>query len=229
MILLNQYLAVLKNCTLFREVNPSELKEILNRMKSKIVSYPTEAIIAGEGENCDHIGIILAGEIEIQKIYSSGKTVTMARFQAGNIFGEAIIFSKQHFYPGTVVSRSATKILFLHKTAVIALCRNYPPVLESFMKLLSERILMLNKKITELSLGTIRQKICFFLLEEYKKQKSPLIKLTMSKETLAEHMGIQRPSLSRELIKMREEGLIDFKKKYITIKNLKQLEESLLE
>ncbi len=64
------------------------------------------------------------------------------------------------------------------------------------MELLSERILMLNKKIKELSLGTIRQKICHFLLEQYKGKKTFSIKLNLSKQALAEHMGIQRPSLS---------------------------------
>ncbi|MGI6684175.1 MAG: Crp/Fnr family transcriptional regulator [Bacillota bacterium] len=226
---MDKYLTILQNSLFFQDVNLTEMKKILNNTSHKIITYPSEAIIAGEGENCDHLGIILMGRIEIQKIYSSGKTVTIAQFREGNFFGEAIIFSNQHFYPGTVVSRGETKILFLHKTAVITLCRDYPSILESFMRLLSERILMLNKKITELSLGTIRQKICFFLLEEYQKQKSLLIKLTMSKETLAEHMGIQRPSLSRELIKMREEGLIDLGKKYITIKDITQLEEALQE
>lgn len=224
---MDEFLPVLQKSLLFQQLTPEEIKEILKKVKNRMVAYPPDAIIAGEGENCDSLGILLSGKIDIQKIYSSGKTVTIAQFREGNIFGEAIIFSAQHLYPGTVVSRSAAKILFIHRTAVISLCREYPSILESFMKLLSERILLLNKKIKELSLGTIREKICHFLLEEYKKQKSPAIKLSLSKEALAEHMGIQRPSLSRELIKMKEEGFIDVHRSHITIKNLKQLEEVL--
>lgn len=226
---MDEFLDILQKSLLFQQVTPHEIKEILKEASANLVAYPPDAIIAGEGENCASLGIVLAGKIEIQKIYSSGKTVTMAQFREGNIFGEAIIFSQQHLYPGTVVSRSTVKILFLHKTTVISLCGKYPLILESFMMLLSERILMLNKKIKELSLGTIRQKICHFLLEEHKKQNSLMIKLPFSKEALAEHMGIQRPSLSRELIKMREEGLIDFQKKYISIKRIKHLEDCLQE
>ena len=36
-------------------------------------------------------------------------------------------------------------------------------------------------------------------------------------------MGIQRPSLSRELSKMREEGIIEFDKEYIVVKDLATL------
>lgn len=226
---MEEFLPILQKSLLFQLLTPLEIKEIINEVRTKVVSYQTDAVIAGEGENCDSLGILLKGKIEIQKIYSSGKTVTIAQFHEGNIFGEAIIFSKHHFYPGTIISRTPAKILFLHKATVISLCQKYPLILESFMQLLSERILMLNHKIKELSLGTIRQKISHFLLEEYKKQNKQTIKLPFSKEILAEHMGIQRPSLSRELINMREEGLIDFQKNYITINNLKKLEESLQE
>jgi len=40
---------------------------------------------------------------------------------------------------------------------------------------------------------------------------------------MAEHMGIQRPSLSRELSRMREEGIIEFDKEFIVIKDLDDL------
>jgi len=40
---------------------------------------------------------------------------------------------------------------------------------------------------------------------------------------MAEHMGIQRPSLSRELSRMREEGIIEFDKKTIIIKDMEAL------
>ena len=36
-------------------------------------------------------------------------------------------------------------------------------------------------------------------------------------------MGIQRPSLSRELSRMREEGIIEFGKEFIMVKNFNAL------
>ncbi|ATW27278.1 Crp/Fnr family transcriptional regulator [Candidatus Formimonas warabiya] len=224
---MEQYLSVLQNCLLFRNMGIGEIEEMMKSPRNRIVDYPADAVIAVEGDNCSALGILLAGKIEIQKIYSSGKTVTVAQFRQGNIFGEAIIFSQHHQYPGTVISRTPARILFVQRETIVALCSQYPRALENFMELLSERILLLNQKIKQLSLGTIRQKICHFLLEEHKKQKSLVIQLDLSKEALAEHMGIQRPSLSREFMKMRDEGLIRFKKNRIEIPNPKQLEEFL--
>ena len=54
-----------------------------------------------------------------------------------------------------------------------------------------------------------------FLDVEAKRQKSNRIRLTMSKKALADKMGVQRTSLSRELSRMRRDGLILFDAHYI--------------
>jgi len=51
----------------------------------------------------------------------------------------------------------------------------------------------------------------------------------MSKKDLAEKLGVQRSSLSRELNKMRRDGLIDFNANYIIINNLNLLKKSQLD
>ncbi|MEA4939555.1 MAG: helix-turn-helix domain-containing protein, partial [Christensenella sp.] len=43
------------------------------------------------------------------------------------------------------------------------------------------------------------------------------IKLEITKKALAERIGVQRTSLSRELTKMRDEGLIDFDSESIKV------------
>ncbi len=45
---------------------------------------------------------------------------------------------------------------------------------------------------------------------------------------MAEHMGIQRPSLSRELIKMKEDGLIEYDKKIIEILDIVGIEDEII-
>jgi CRP/FNR family transcriptional regulator, dissimilatory nitrate respiration regulator len=58
-----------------------------------------------------------------------------------------------------------------------------------------------------------------FLSCEYYTQKSMIIKLGISKKELAERLGIQRTSLSRELNKMKREGMISYDSRTITIED----------
>jgi len=50
----------------------------------------------------------------------------------------------------------------------------------------------------------------------------------MSRKNLADHLGVQRPSLSRELVNMKNDGLINFNKSLVQIKNLKDIKDVLI-
>jgi CRP-like cAMP-binding protein len=219
---------VLKKNILFKNSSPDEIENIVETSKCNIIQYSKDSIIALEDYECSSIGIVLVGTIEIQKIYASGKIVTLTQLNQGHTFGEAIMFSMQNTYPATIVAVTNSEVLYIPKSDVIDICARYPSIMENFMELLSNKILILNKKVKELSFETIRAKICSYILELYKKQKNLNIKVPFSRKTMAEHMGIQRPSLSRELIKMRDEGIIDFDKDTIHINDLKAIEDSLV-
>jgi len=216
---------VVKNTALFYRVADSDLARILTTTIYAICEYPKGGLIASEGEYCQSLGIVLEGAIELQRIFTSGKTLSMARLSPGNVFGEATVFSSTHTYPATVAALENTKIMYIQRREIISLCSRYPEVLQAFLELLSNRILLLNKKIRALSLGTIRQKIASFLLDEYKRQHSTTLLLPVSRQSLAGHMGIQRPSLSRELIKMQDKGLIRFSGNTVVILDLPAIEE----
>ena len=64
---------------------------------------------------------------------------------------------------------------------------------------------------------TIRESVISYLNYERKKQNSNIIKLNITKKALSERIGVQRTSLSRELAKMREDGLIEFNPVSITL------------
>lgn len=219
------FLATIKKCRLFTEMEIKDLERILADMNYTIQEYPKEEVIALEGENCSALGIVLEGRIQVQKAYSSGKVLTLTRLQAGEMFGEAIVFSRAHQYPATIVAEEKAKIMFIRGPEVIWLCRHYPLILKSFMELLSNRILLLNKKIKELSYETLRQKIASFLFEEHIKQNTLNLKLDLSKKDWADHLGVQRPSLSRELGNMQADGLISCSRHQIKILDLDTLEE----
>lgn len=220
-----KFISIISSSSLFKTLKQDRIIEIFNNFRYTLVEYLKSAIIASEEDECNSLGILLQGRIEIQKIYPSGRMATLATFSPGDTFGEALVFSKSMLYPSTITTIEPVKVLFINRTCILHICSRYPEVLSGFMELLSNRILMLSKKLTELSYDTIRQKICIFLLEENKKQKSKRIKPFISRKRMAEHMGIQRPSLSRELAKMRNEGLISFDREHITIIDINRLED----
>ncbi|NLN06965.1 MAG: winged helix-turn-helix domain-containing protein [Firmicutes bacterium] len=64
---------------------------------------------------------------------------------------------------------------------------------------------------------TIREKVLSYLEYESRRQHSRQIILPCTKKELAEKFGVRRTSLSRELARMRTDGLIDYNARSITL------------
>ncbi len=221
------YIESLLKCVLFKDMNGTEIENVLKNTIVQLKDYSAGDIIAIEGNSCDSVGVILEGNIEIHKSFSSGKLVTINHFEIGNIFGEALVFSGSHTYPATIISSDSSKIMFIGRNDIIQLMTLDTRVLNNFVGVLSNRILMLNQRITNLSLDTLRKKITNMLLVEFKKQNSNYLTIPYSRKKMAEMLNIPRPSLSRELVKMKDDGLIDFYKNDIKILDLEALIEVL--
>jgi len=217
----------LSTCILFKDFSDKDITNMLANTDYRTTSFSKDQIIAVEGENISSIGIILEGIIEVQKNYPSGRNVVINKMKQGNVFGEVIIFSQMNQYPSTIFSTSPSKVMFISKPDIIKLCSTNEKFLKNFMGLLSDKILFLNQKVRNLSYQTIREKIANYLTQEYTKQKSLIIKVPFSRKEMAEQFGTTRPSLSRELINMKNEYLIEFNKRTITIKDLDALEDAL--
>lgn len=213
--------ALLKNISLFNQVPEAELQKLLEQ-GSQIEAYDKEEIIYLQNEVCDNLDVILRGAVTIQKIDYDGKVMTLSQFRTGEILGENLVFSKQNNFPMTISAKEDTELLHIKKQAILELCQINRDFLLNLLESLSGKTLILSERLKS-SAKSIRQILTEFLLIEHYSQGSQKIQLGMSKKELAEKIGIQRSSLSRELNKMRQDGLIEFDAKCITLKDIAKL------
>lgn len=211
---------------MFKGKNKNEILEFFKDANYTIRNFSKGDIIAMEGASCNTIGLVLAGNIDIKRLLTN-KVIHVSSFTSGNLFGEVIAFSDTNVYPATVISSTNSEIMFIKKEDFIKFCTSHDDFLGMFLKELTNKIFILNRSITGLSFSTIRQKLSNFILEEYKLYGSKFIRLNSTKEKLAESLGIPRPSLSRELINMKDLGIIDYSRDFIKILDLDELEKIL--
>ena len=224
---MEEIIKIIKKNQLFIGLNDESIKNVLKEIKYYIKNYSKGEIIAHEDDECSSLSLILDGTIEIQRLYSNGKYIVLSRLVQGDVFGEALVFSKAKTYPATVIALSECKVLFINKNDVLKICSYEEKILENFISLLSDKVFILNSKIKSISFKSIRQKIINYILNEVKEQKSNSIVLRNTKEEIAAILGIPRPSLSRELIKLRDMNYIEFDRKEISVLDIESLEEEL--
>ncbi len=217
---MRKYISLLQSTDLFYGFSSAELDDLLSDPLCKFNEYPKGTMIYSQNEKCKSLDIVLIGVLSVQKIDSNGNILTISDFIAGDIVGGNLLFSPKNFYPMTVIAKSDLAILHIDKECILALCQGSQTFLVRFLQSISDKTLFLTDRIKSLTMKTIRQYIIEFLLGEYYLQNSATIKMPMSKKELAERFGIQRPSLSRELNKMRRDGLIIFDAHSITIRDV---------
>lgn len=209
---------------LFRGFAEKELELFLTTANANRERFPKGAVVANEEMPCTHIGIIISGMVDAQKTYPSGKYITIKHLGEGEMFGEVVVFSDRQTYPATLIAQMETEIFFLQKEEIMRLQPEFPLLMLNFVQILSQKILTLNHRVKSLSYHTLRQRIVDFLLEVYKKNGTMMFQLPVSRKQMAELLGTPRPSLSRELAKMKDEGLIDFEKNSFKILDMDRLE-----
>ena len=214
---MEQYEQLICNITLLKEIDKDNIRRFLEKGQFKILSYSKNAVVHLENDLCSKLEIILSGQVAVDRLDESGGILTISEFFADDILGGNLLFSRVPYYPMTITTKQPTTILQIDKDVIFELCRENDAFLKTFLEYISDHTKMLSFKLKQHINRTIRERLMIYLQLESKKQKTSKIKLNMSKKELAEKMGVQRTSLSRELAKMKKDCLIDFDTETITV------------
>ncbi len=205
---------------------------MLDCLKPRMKKYKQREVIVSYGQLFTGIGMIASGRVALTKEQYSGNRIILGFLDSGNIFGEMIAFSDQQTWPLTVISQEDSTVLYLPPDRIINTCSNvctsHTTLILNMLEILSNRALMLNRKIEHISAKSIRGKLSSYLLDMLRGGNGNTITIPMKRHELADYLNIPRPSLSRELGSMRDEGIISFKGPAVTVKNTIKLEESML-
>lgn len=214
----------LERCPLFSEVNNTEKIRLISSISHKITKLKRNEILFDSLNKSEYIGIVLSGSIDIQKIFPDGKLIIIDRVKAPNLIAEESIFADYPYYPSTYCAGEDTDVLVIHKSEILNIFKMNPTVMSNYLRVVSNSNLLLKHRVAIMSMDSIFEKIAGYLLYDYKINNRLIISLPFSKKEWAEYMDISRTSLSRELKKMQDIGLIEFENLSIKILDLQGIE-----
>lgn len=222
-----KWLSVLNTCPLFTGFSIEEMRGILQCLDIKIQTYRKNDFITIAGEPFSEIGIVVDGNIASTKETVSGSRVLISVLSPGEMFGEMVAYSGQSDWSVTVIAQTNCTIVYFPQDKIIGCCEkiciSHKRLILNMLKVVSRRALMLNRKVQYLSIKSLRGKISTYLLEEYNKKGSKTFQLNLNRNDLADFINVSRPSLSRELGRMRDDGIIDFHASAIKILDFEAL------
>ncbi len=229
-ITMSDILKIITHCPLFKNYSLLQIREFFADTNYSIKRYKKNQLIFRMDQPITHVGIVLTGSVEVQKVIQSGRMINLIYKERGDIIAEGTVFSTIPTYPCQVTSRETTDILLLPKEYMVQALGCNPNLLTNLLQLMSDKLIMLNTKIELLSYCSIQSKIAFSLLHCI--NQNPMaeeIELPYSKTAWAEHLNVPRPSLCRELRNLCKTNIITLHKRRITIVDRMQLEAMLNE
>ena len=209
----------LRKCPLFEGFSDNEIIDLMHAIRYRVTRLFKGDFLFVAGEDCIHANILIDGEVVAYLEGASDRYIRMSTFHAGNMFAPAFLFAQERRYPVTVQAMTNTKVLRIHSADFERLLELDSRLTKNFTVILSNLIAGLTKKVRMLLLS-VRDKIVFFLKEEQRRQQSNTILLSMSRQELADHFGIQKYSLQRALNELQESGAIHVDGKTIEILKL---------
>ncbi|HEY6490636.1 MAG TPA: Crp/Fnr family transcriptional regulator [Terracidiphilus sp.] len=217
--------STLKKTALLSGLSETELHSLAARTVRKLFS--AGELLFSEGEPCTGLHCIAGGKIRIFKTSIGGREQVLAVNLPGESVAELPVFDGGP-YPASAVAIEDSEIAFISRRDFHAFCIEHPKVALKVLAVVGARLRRLVGIIEELSFTTIRQRLISVLVRlaqtEGKKTDHGIeFHLPATHQELANQLGTVRELISRNLMRLQAEGLLDVDARQIVVKDLKGL------
>jgi len=216
---------VLAKAPLLADLSPNELQLLAARTVRKL--FAAGELLFSEGEPCNGLHIIARGKIRIFKTSVNGREQVLALNGPGDTVAELPVFDGGA-YPASASAVDDTELAFISRRDFHAYCLEHPEVALKVLAQVGARLRRLVGIIEELSFTTIRQRLIAALVklaqsEGKKTERGIEFMLPATHQELASQLGTVRELISRNLMRLQAEGLLEVDARHIVVRDMKGL------
>lgn len=204
----------LARCALFSGMDEPEREELCRCLGTKRRKCKKGEAIFLRGETVDCCGVVLRGQVQAESVSGSGERQIIAVHGPGSIFADVLAVSADRRSPlDLLAAEPGTELLLIPAAALSGSCSRacaaHEKLRRNLLQELAEKYWQQRRRCGWLEKSSLRARIAARLLYEARAQRSEIFSLGCSREALAGELGVNRSALSRELSRMKSEGIID--------------------
>lgn len=203
----------LRDIGIFKNLREDELKEIEKNIEIEEKLFEKGSYIFKQGEVKKDLYFLIEGSVIVAKFDTNGKRSIIQTFNNNGVFGEVYAYLRK-YYDFSALCKKDSRVLLIKDFRKLINTHSPKSFLINYIDLISKKCLKLSQKNQINTQFTLRQKVANFLLFE---EDENYVKLDKTRQELADFLSTTRPSLSRELSIMEDEGFIEIVGKDIKI------------
>ena len=206
---------------LFTGIAPADMGGMLGCIGYHVRSYQKGEIIAFEEENINHVGVVLSGAVDMIKEDVWGNRTMLLRTYPEDIFGETFACGEDSLSVVSFAASRDSKVLFLSFCRVMHTCTHacvfHQTLIENMVRIIARKNRELMRKVEVVSKKTLREKILAYLSIQAQSQGKKRFEIPLGRLEWAEYLCADRSALTRELAKMKDEGIIEYHRNFFEI------------
>lgn len=170
------------------------------------------------------MGILQEGSVHMVTEDMWGSQSLLCMLEPGDLMGETFACAREDNYTIEFLAVSDCRVLFMDFGRVMhtcdMMCGFHHRLIENMVKMIAAKNLELIKKIDVLSKMHMREKILTLLSQFAAAAGSETFTLPMGRVKMAEYLCVDRSSMTRELVRMADDGLIEFDRNRFTLRSM---------
>jgi CRP/FNR family transcriptional regulator len=176
-------------------------------------SYDGQQVIFREGDDSDTCYIVRSGHARAIRQHSDGRTITLARFGPGDIFGELAMFDDER-RSATVEALEELSTIAIPGSAMRSLLARHPEIAVKLVIALGRRLRAANERLSRQSFQTVQSRVAAVLDQLVEQARAEGeggqrdVLVTATQAELAQLAGSSRESASRFLAVLERAGVI---------------------
>lgn len=206
---------------LFCGCSEEDVRNMAEYLGFRTIAYKKGTIIYQEGTSVTDIGLVLSGRVQIGHNDFWGNQSILSIVPAGGVFAEAYACIPGERLMIQVTANEPCEILFINVPKLFTPCAAgsiQHKLMQNLITISAQKNLQLSRRSLHTSPKTIRERLLSYFLQLMAEQGSQNIELPFDRQQLADYLNLDRSALSKELGKMKKDGLIDYRKNRFSIK-----------
>jgi CRP/FNR family transcriptional regulator, nitrogen fixation regulation protein len=168
------------------------------------MSYPRNAEIFGENEPADYLYKIISGSVRTYKILNDGRRQIGGFYLPGDIFG--LQFADAHTFSAEAITD--VKVLVVKRTTLTALAGRDAAIGRELFALTGRELRRVQERIL-LLVKSAQERVASFLLEMAERVSGNIVELPMSRQDIADYLGLTIETVSRTLTCLESAATIE--------------------
>jgi CRP-like cAMP-binding protein len=212
---------ITSGCPLFAGISPADAERLLDCLEGLSRKYKKNSFVFMAGDKALFLGLVLRGSLLIINYDFWGNRRIIERIDQNRLFGAAFAFAKTEELPVSVIAAEASEVLLIPVKKIVFSCPRacsfHSVFISNILLNLAQNNIKLIETMEHITCPTTREKLLSYLSSQAQKNKSEDFDIPFNRQELADYLSVERSAMSAELGRMRDGGILSFKKNHFTL------------